>query len=67
MEPYVFGIAATGTVGKYGVMPQGLAQGSLGKFVLVCIDSCFCGGPFVTINNRCMELEGILLGTMHAI
>ena len=33
------GVAATGTVGKYGVVPQGLAQGFLGKFVLVCIDS----------------------------
>ena len=32
------GVAATGTVGKYGVVPQGLAQGFLGKFVL-CIDS----------------------------
>ena len=39
MQPYVSKVAAMGTVGKYGVVAQGHAQGFLGKFVLVCIDS----------------------------
>ena len=51
MQPYVSRVAATGTVGKYGVVPQGLTQGFLGKFVLVCIDSNR-GNPNVTINNK---------------
>ena len=49
--PYVSGISATGTLGKYGVMPWGLAPGSLGKYVLVCIVS-FCFAEALLYNKQ---------------
>ena len=44
------------SLGKHGVVPWGLAQGSLGKYVLVCIVS-FCFAEALLYNTLIINVS----------